>query len=216
MLAFNGDHKDANPIKVLTNRLIELEKLQIDKLQVEETIGSQQWNCVLWSQQKYKEKQFKFGDHVLWFPKGQQTHLGKFTKKWFSPYKVQFYLPNIKFVLLVTLDKFDPNLILINVNKLKPYQFLDEKTHIVDRLKPMYQDEQKYIRMDDKEDEHLDESMFMIQMVLNNGTFMQQIINVLVKVKLDEKHSVIRPKWVQQHIKGHEVVVLNWHDVDHK
>jgi hypothetical protein len=55
----------------------------------------------------------------------------------------------------------------------------------------MYWDEQKDIRMDDKEDEHLDESMFMIYMVLNNETFMQQIINVLVKVKLDEKHSVI-------------------------
>jgi hypothetical protein len=52
----------------------------------------------------------------------------------------------------------------------------------------MYWDEQKDIRMDDKEDEHLDESMFMIYMVLNNETFMQQIINVLVKVKLDEKH----------------------------
>ncbi len=91
-------------------------------------------------------------------------------------------------MLLVILNKFDPNLIFINVNKLKPYQFLDEKVHIADWLKPMYWDEQKDIRMDDKEDEHLDESMFMIYMVLNNETFMQQIINVLVKVKLDEKH----------------------------
>jgi hypothetical protein len=44
--------------------------------------------------------------------------------------------------------------------------------------------------MDDKEDEHLDESMFMIQMVLNDGTFMQQMIDVPMKVELDEKHLV--------------------------
>jgi hypothetical protein len=30
-------------------------------------------------------------------------------------------------MFLVTLDKFDPNLMLVNVNKLKPYQFLDEE-----------------------------------------------------------------------------------------
>jgi hypothetical protein len=40
MLTFNGDHKNANPIRVLTNRLKELEKLQTKILQVEETIGS--------------------------------------------------------------------------------------------------------------------------------------------------------------------------------
>jgi hypothetical protein len=52
-------------------------------------------------------------------PKGQKTHLGKFTKKWFGPYKVQFYLPN-NIMLLVSLNKFDPNRVLVNVNKLKP------------------------------------------------------------------------------------------------
>jgi hypothetical protein len=36
----------------------------------------------------------------------------------------------------------------------------------------MYRDGQKDMRMDDKEDEHLDESIFMVQMVPNNGTFM--------------------------------------------
>jgi hypothetical protein len=41
MLAFNGDHIDANPIRVFTSKLIELEKLQNDKLQAEGTIGSQ-------------------------------------------------------------------------------------------------------------------------------------------------------------------------------
>jgi hypothetical protein len=31
-------------------------------------------------------------------------------------------------MFLVTLNKFDPNLVLINVNKLKPYQILNEET----------------------------------------------------------------------------------------
>jgi hypothetical protein len=25
---------------------------------------------------------------VLWFPKGNKAHLGKFTRKWFGPYKI--------------------------------------------------------------------------------------------------------------------------------
>jgi hypothetical protein len=57
-------------------------------------------------------------------------HLGNFTKKWFGPYKIKFCLPNNN-VLLLTLDKFDPNPVLVNVNKLKPYQFMDEKTHTI-------------------------------------------------------------------------------------
>ncbi len=65
-------------------------------------------------------------------------------------------------MLLVTLDKFDPNPILVNVNKLKPYRFLDEETQTTYRPKPTYWDGQKDIRMDDEEDEHLDESMFMV------------------------------------------------------
>jgi hypothetical protein len=32
----------------------------------------------------------------------------------------------------VTLNKFDPSPVLVNVNKLKPYQFLDEKAQIID------------------------------------------------------------------------------------
>jgi hypothetical protein len=37
---------------------------------------------------KNVEKKFSFGDYVLWFPKGNKSHLGKFTKKWFGLYKV--------------------------------------------------------------------------------------------------------------------------------
>jgi hypothetical protein len=41
LLAFNSDHQDANPIKVLISRLTKLEKLQNDKLQAKETIRNQ-------------------------------------------------------------------------------------------------------------------------------------------------------------------------------
>jgi hypothetical protein len=36
------------------------------------------------------EKQFSFGDYALWFPKGNKSHLRKFTRKWFRSYKVQY------------------------------------------------------------------------------------------------------------------------------
>jgi hypothetical protein len=36
-------------------------------------------------------------------------------------------LPN-NIVLLVTIDKFDPNPILVNINKLKPYRFFKDRT----------------------------------------------------------------------------------------
>jgi hypothetical protein len=36
-------------------------------------------------------------------------------------------LPN-NIILLVTIDKFDPNPMLININKLKPYRFIENRT----------------------------------------------------------------------------------------
>jgi hypothetical protein len=36
---FYGDHKDENHVRVLTNRLMDLEKLHIDKLQHMQTLG---------------------------------------------------------------------------------------------------------------------------------------------------------------------------------
>jgi hypothetical protein len=30
------------------------------------------------------KKLFNFGDYVMWFPKGNKSHLGKFTRKWFG------------------------------------------------------------------------------------------------------------------------------------
>jgi hypothetical protein len=65
------------------------------------------------------------GDMVFWFPKGKNEHTEKFKKQWFSPYKIQFCLPNI-FILFINIDKFELNPILVNINKLKPYQYLGQ------------------------------------------------------------------------------------------
>ncbi len=78
----------------------------------------------MWSQHKHTKKKFQFGDCVFQFPKGENTHLGKFKKRWFGPFKVQYCLPN-NIVLLVYVNNFEPNRILVNVNKLKPYRYVD-------------------------------------------------------------------------------------------
>ncbi len=79
----------------------------------------------MWNQQKHIEKKFKFRDYVFWFPKGEKTHMGKFKKRWFGPFKVQYYLPN-NTIILVSINNFELNLILVNVNKLKPYRYVDQ------------------------------------------------------------------------------------------
>jgi hypothetical protein len=62
---------------------------------------------------------------MLWFPRGEKSHLGKFLKKWFGPFRVQYCLPNNN-VLLVYVNNFEPNLALVNINKLKPYKYVDQ------------------------------------------------------------------------------------------
>jgi hypothetical protein len=57
-----------------------------------------------------------FGDYVLWFPKGKNTHLGMFKKRWFGPFRQYCSANNI--VLLVYVNKFETNLVLVNINKL--------------------------------------------------------------------------------------------------
>ncbi len=37
-------------------------------------------------------------------------------------------LPN-NIVLLVTIEKFETNLVLVNVNKLKPYKYMESEVH---------------------------------------------------------------------------------------
>jgi hypothetical protein len=64
----------------------------------------------------------------MWFLKGNKSHLGKFTRKWFGLYKIQYVLPN-NTALLVTIEKFEANLVLVNVNKLKPYKYMESEVH---------------------------------------------------------------------------------------
>jgi hypothetical protein len=64
------------------------------------------------------QKQLFFvGDYIFLFPKAKKIHIGKFKKLYFGTYQIQYYLPN-NTTLLVE-DKFDPNLVLVIVNKLK-------------------------------------------------------------------------------------------------
>ncbi len=121
-----GNERDNTSVKVLISRITELEKLQEARMQAIETARIQQWNRALWSQQKNLEKKFSFCDYVLWFPKGNKSHLGKFTRKWFGLYRIQYVLPN-KTMLLVTIEKFETNPMLINVNKLKPYKCMESE-----------------------------------------------------------------------------------------
>jgi hypothetical protein len=44
-------------------------------------------------------------------------------------------LPN-NTILFVTIDKFDPNLVLVNINKLKPYMFIENRTLQLVLVKP--------------------------------------------------------------------------------
>jgi hypothetical protein len=52
-----------------------------------------------------------------------KSHLGKFIRKWFGLYRVQYVLPN-NTILLITLINFEHNPMLVNINKLKPYKFI--------------------------------------------------------------------------------------------
>ncbi len=76
------------------------------------------------STKKHKEE-IPIWNYVLWFPKGEKTHLGKFKKRWFGPFRVQQCLPN-NTNILIFINNFEPNPILVIVNKLKPYKYVDQ------------------------------------------------------------------------------------------
>ncbi len=48
--AINGDPRDAKLTKVLTSRITKLEKLQENKLEVQNNVGANQWIIFMWSQ----------------------------------------------------------------------------------------------------------------------------------------------------------------------
>jgi hypothetical protein len=103
--------------------MVELEHLDETRQEAVERTCTRQWNMVLWAQQNHKIKIVFMGDIVLWFSKDRKKHIGKFFKGWFGPYKIKYFLPT-NIVLLVNIDKFKPNPILVNINRLKLYKYL--------------------------------------------------------------------------------------------
>jgi hypothetical protein len=120
----SGNEKDNTLERILISKITKLKKLQETRMQVIETVGIQQWSRALWNQQKNPNKQFDFGDYILWFPSGNKSHLTKFIRKWFGLYKVQYVFRN-NTVLLVTIEDFETNLVLVSANKLKPYKYME-------------------------------------------------------------------------------------------
>jgi hypothetical protein len=51
--------------------------------------------------------------------------LGKFKRRWFGPFRVHYCLPN-NIIIFISLNNFEPNMVLVNVNKLKPYKYVDQ------------------------------------------------------------------------------------------
>ncbi len=64
---------------------------------------------------------------MLWFLGVISKHVPKFQRRWFGQYIIQYCLPN-NIILFVTINKFDPNLVHVNINKLMPYMFIEDKT----------------------------------------------------------------------------------------
>jgi len=120
-----GDHKEGNLVGILTSKVSKLEKLKKDKLQFQVNLRTQQWNRTEKLVEEYK-KIIQISDFVLWFPKGSNSHLGKFTKKCLGSFRIHYVLFK-NTVLLIAFINFEPNPLLVNINKLKPYKFIEFK-----------------------------------------------------------------------------------------
>ncbi len=86
---------------------------------------------------KKSRTKISFGDYVLLFPMENKSHLRKLTKKWFGPYKIQYVLSN-NIILLVTIEKFEINPMLVNVNKFKPYKYMEFEVQKQEQQMPLY------------------------------------------------------------------------------
>jgi hypothetical protein len=56
LLAINGDHKDVKPTRLLIAIIIKLKKLQENKLNVHNNVGTNQWSKFMWTQQKQRKE----------------------------------------------------------------------------------------------------------------------------------------------------------------
>ncbi len=118
LLAINGDHKDEKPTILLITKITKLEKLQ--DLKNYKIID---WNLkIMWdptsganlSNKKKLRRSSNLEINVLWFSQ-KENIFAQIQKRWFGPFMVQYYLPN-NIVLLISINNFEPNLILVIVN----------------------------------------------------------------------------------------------------
>ncbi len=104
---------------------------------------------------------------------------------------MQFCLPN-NIVLLVIVDKFDPNLILVNVNKLKPYQFFDDEAHITWGPKPIYWGGHCDVDFNNKEKDNDGKLVYMVQIQHIKERCKTIENSYSIKVDLDDIHFIWR------------------------
>ena len=116
---------DITQHRVLAARTTDLDKLYETRLKAQTHQGQAQWNHAQWVQTQGKPHQFRMGDYVLWYPNGANVYAGKLQNKWYGPYRVQYLLPN-NIVLLVIVDKFDLDPVIVNIKKLKTYRCPEE------------------------------------------------------------------------------------------
>jgi hypothetical protein len=60
------------------------------------------------------------------------------------------------------MDKFHPNLVLVNINKLKPYPFLDHEAETTNGPWPIYWEGQGDANLNDKEEDNNEEPIYMV------------------------------------------------------
>jgi hypothetical protein len=73
-----------------------------------------------------KTKKRTFNLEIMFLvSQGIKNTFGKLKKIWFGSFRIQYFLPN-NIVLLIYVNNFEPNPILVNINKLKPYKYVDQ------------------------------------------------------------------------------------------
>ncbi len=72
-------------------------------MEAKNNVGANQWSKFMKGQHKNTKKKFQFGDYVLWLPKVENTHLGKFKKRRFGPLGYNIAYPIILLFLLLTI-----------------------------------------------------------------------------------------------------------------
>jgi hypothetical protein len=90
------------------------------------------------------------------------------------------------------MDKFDPNLVLVNVNKLKHYQVFDDEAQITWGPKPIYWGGRCDVDFNNKEEDNDGKLIYMVQI-----QHIKEGCNTIedsysVKVDLDDIHFIWR------------------------